>query len=272
MAENSNSNTTDIESGKHSGKISSGRIFLVLIKHFVLAGFAFFLAGLLILITMDRVIMPLVLKSGSEIDAPDLIGKTVEEAKEIIKDNKFEILADSTEYNNDFTANTILYQYPARNTKIKPGRRIRVIVSLGSRPIKMPDLVGEPRRDAELIIKASGLNLVKQEWIHSNDFIKGIVANQYPEGDQDVPENTEVILYISDGLPETNVIMPSLIELGLSTALDSLIACNFDTTKINIQYEEAPELLPETVIDQHPDPGTPTNTDVTVDLVVSTSK
>ena len=60
--------------------------------------------------------------------------------------------------------------------------------------------------------------------------------------------------------------------MGLSTALDSLVACNFDTTRVNIQYEEAPELLPETVIDQHPDPGTPTNTDVTVDLVVSTSK
>ena len=272
MAENFKSDINDKKSGKHSGEIGSRRIFLVLMKHFVLAGLAFLFAGLLIVITMDRVIIPLVLKSGSEIDAPYLIGKTVEEAENIIKDNKFELLADSTEYNSNFPVNTILYQYPGQNTKIKPGRRIRVIVSLGSRPVKMPNVVGEPRRDAELIIKALGLDLVKQEWIHSNDFIKGIIARQYPEGDQDVPENTEVILYISDGMPETNVIMPSLIELGLSTALDTLISYNFDTTKVNIQYEEAPELLPETIIDQHPDPGTLTNTDVTVDLIVSTSK
>jgi len=272
MAKNFNSDISDKKSVKHSRKTISERILLATMKQFLLAGFAFLLAGLLIVITMDKIIMPLVLKSGSETDAPNLIGKTVEEAKDIIKDNKFELLADSTEYNNDFLANTIIYQYPGRNTKIKPGRRIRVIVSLGPRPIKMPDVVGEPRRDAELIIKASGLNLVKQEWIHSNGFIKGIVASQYPEGDQDVPENTGVILYISDGQPETDIIMPSLIELGLSTALDTLIASNFDTTRVNIQYEEAPELLPETVIDQHPDPGTLTNIDVTVDLVVSTSK
>ena len=272
MSSNTKNSNIDSKYMKQLRQNSKRGFFWVLIKHMVLACCAFFFAGLLIIMTMDKIIMPIFLKSGRELEAPDLIGKSLEEAEDILLDKNLTLLADSTEYNIDFPANTISFQYPPAKTKIKPGRRIRVIVSLGSRPIKIPDLIGKPKRDAELIIDGLGLKLASQEWVHSNDYLKGIVARQYPEGNQDVSEDTEVILYISDGLPETDIIMPNLIELGLSAALDTLKAYNFDISKINIQTEEAPELLPETVIDQHPDPGTPTNSNIVVDMVVSPSK
>ncbi|MFC1650988.1 PASTA domain-containing protein [Candidatus Latescibacterota bacterium] len=245
------------------------RIFLFLLKHVFLAGCAFAFAGMLILFTLDQIIFPVILKSGKEVDAPRLIGRSLEEAEELTLKEKFDILADSTEYNNDFPANTVSFQYPAANTKIKPGRRIRVTVSMGSKPVLMPDLTGKPKRDAELVIDGLGFNLASQEWVHSNDYLKGIVARQYPEGNQEVSENVEIILYISDGIPEMDVIMPNLIELGLSAALDTLRAYEFDMSKVDIQTEEAPELLPESVIDQHPDPGTPTSLKNNVVLVVS---
>ena len=249
-----------------------GKIFWVLLKHSLLAGFAFLLAGIFIVFSMDKIIMPLALKSGIEIKAPDFTGFTIEDAKKIYKGMNFELIIDSEEFNMEFPINTISFQYPSPGTKIKPGRRIRVKVSLGTRPLSMPDVVGKSRRDAELIIKPYGLKIVKQEWIHSNDFVRGIVASQYPEGGQEIPENTEVILYISDGLPETNVIMPNLIDLSFSAAMDTLKTYGFDILKVNIQKEEAPELLPETVIDQHPDPGTAINTSTVVDIVISTSQ
>ena len=207
-----------------------------------------------------------------EIEAPNLIGKTVEEAKKISRNINSKLLADSTSYNSNFPENTIFHQYPARGTNIKPGRSIRVIVSLGARPITMPDVVGKPRRDAELEVKRYGLKLMKPHWVHSNDYIKGIIARQSPEGGEEVPEDTEVILYISDGIPETDVIMPNLIELGLSAALDTLKVYGFNLSNVHLQTEEAPELLPETVIDQHPDPGTPTNNNTEIDLIISPSK
>ena len=52
-----------------------------------------------------------------------------------------------------------------------------------------------------------------------------------------------------------DIVMPSLVDLGLSAALDTLTVLGFDKNMIHIQREEAPELLPETVIDQHPDAG-----------------
>ena len=249
-----------------------GRFFAVLIKHSILAGMALFFAGLFILLSMDKIIMPLFLKSGSEISAPNLIGLTIDDARNFLKRVNFELIKDSAEFNMDFPENTITFQYPVPGTKIKPGRRIRVIVSLGTRPISMPDVVGKSRRDAGYVMKALGLNLVRYEWVHSNEYVRGIVAGQYPAESQEIPENTEVILYVSDGLPETKFIMPNLIELSYTAAMDSLITYDFDISKVNIQREEAPELLPETIIDQHPDPGTPIHINSVVDLVVSTSQ
>ena len=136
----------------------------------------------------------------------------------------------------------------------------------------MPNVVGKPRRDAELEVKRYGLKLVKSQWVRSNDYLRGIIARQNPEGGEEIPENTEVILYISDGSPETDVIMPNLIELGLSAALDTLKAYGFNLSNVHQQTEEAPELLPETVIDQHPDPGKPTNKTFEINLIISTSK
>ena len=268
-----NNGISDQNSSKKSGKKSlKRRIGLFLLKHAFLAGCAFSFAGLLILLIMDQIVLPVALKSGKEVDAPRLIGRSFEDAEEILQKLNFEMLPDSTEYNSDYPANTISFQYPAADTKIKSGRRIRVTVSLGSKPVLMPDLTGQPRRDAELIIEDMGFKLASQEWIHSNDYLKGIVARQSPEGNQEVSENVDIVLYISDGLPETDVIMPNVIELGLSAAKDTLLAYEFDMENIEVQTEEAPELLPESVIDQHPDPGTPTSSKNNVVLIVSPSK
>ncbi|MFC1490588.1 PASTA domain-containing protein, partial [Candidatus Latescibacterota bacterium] len=246
-------------------------ILRFLLKHGFLAGCAFAFAGMLIMLTMDFIVMPFIVKSGKEVDAPRLVGRSVEEAEELLLNENFELQTDSEEYNNDFPANTISFQYPPANTKIKPGRRIRVTVSKGSKPILMPDLTGKPRRDAELIVDEMGFKLSSQD-VHSNDYLRGIVASQYPEGNQEVSENVDIILYISDGIPETDVIMPNLIELGLSAARDTLEAYGFDMSKVEIQTEEAPELLPESVIEQYPDPGTPARLDNSVVLSVSSSR
>ncbi len=257
---------------KHPRKKGSGRFFWVLLKHMVLAVLAVFIAGLFILLSIDWIIMPIILKSGSEITAPNLIGLKVDDAKNILRGVNFKLLQDSAEFNMDFPENTISFQYPGPGTKIKPGRRIRVIVSLGTRPISMPNVVGKSRRDAGYVIKALGFSLVKYEWVHSNEYLRGIVAGQYPEEGQEIPENIEVILSVSDGLPETKFVMPNLIELSYTAAMDSLKTYNFDISKVNIEREQTPELLPETVIDQHPDPGTPIHINSVIDLVISTSQ
>ena len=136
----------------------------------------------------------------------------------------------------------------------------------------MPNVVGKSLREARLEIQSKGLIVQEEGWTASNDYPIGIVAKQYPEAFQEVPENTGVILSISNGKKETNIIMPNLINLSLQAARDTLRAYNFNLQRLKVQREEQLNLLPDTVIEQYPDPGDPANTDDEVDLVVSSSQ
>lgn len=241
-----------------------------LLKHGLLAVLAIVCAGLFMMTLLDNTIMPALLKSGTETSAPDLIGKSLDEARRLAAGNDLQLMEVDSEYHFQYAANTISFQYPGPGTKVKPGRRIQVRVSLGTRPVQMPNVVGRSRRDAELVLNPYNLIIDRFEWVHSNEYVRGIVARQEPASDLQIPENARIVLYISDGIPEMTAIMPRLIDLGLSTALDSLRYYHFNLQKVKTHLERAPQLLPETIIDQHPDPGAPTYPETDIDLIIST--
>ena len=254
---------------KKTGATSFKHLIAALTKHTMLAVAAFITAGFFMLIFLDNIFMPVLLKSGTETNTPDLTGKSLVEAEKIVSDHGLRLLAVSTEYNVQYPENTISFQYPQPNAQVKPGRRIQVRISLGPRPVEMPAVVGKSRRDAELMLKPYGLAVERFEWVHSNNYVRGIVAGQDPEGNRKIPENAHIVLYISDGQPEMNAVMPRVIDLGLSSALDTLRAYNFNMEKVKTHLERAPQLLPETIIDQHPDPGVLTYTETDIDLIIS---
>ena len=224
------------------------------------------------IVIMDTIIMPLYLRTGREITSPNLVNKTVEEAIPIVRSLHLSLVEDSKDFNDKVPRDAIAFQMPAAGTILKPGRRIHVVLSRGPKPLHIPNVVGKSTRDAENEIKDAGFEVIDQRWKASDKYIRGIVMDQYPAGDQEVPETTGVILFIANGRKETNVVMPNLIDLSYKAAMDTLTLYKFNIEKVNVQKEEAPNLLPDTVIDQHPDPGTPTNTSAEVDLVVSSSK
>ncbi|MFA6472749.1 MAG: PASTA domain-containing protein [Candidatus Latescibacterota bacterium] len=249
----------------HSFNAQKKKGFLFIILAF-LSGCAAFI------VIMDTVIMPLYLRSGREITSPNLVNKTIEEATPIARSLHLSLVEDSRDFNDLVLRDAIAFQMPAAGTILKPGRRIHVVLSKGPKPLHIPIVIGKSIRDAENEIKDAGLEVIDKQWKASDKYVRGIVAGQYPSGDQEVPETTGVILFIANGRKESNVVMPNLIDLGMKAAMDTLSAYKFNMEKVTIQKEEAPNLLPDTVIDQHPDPGSPTNTSVDVDLVISTSK
>ena len=254
--------------GKQPGAIAA-RILTLLLKQVILAGSAFLLAAVTFAVTMNWVVMPYYQKTGIEIRTPLLTGKTVEDATIIARQSHLSVVQDTLTYNSSVPENIIAFQYPQEGTLVKPYRAIHVTVSKGPKPKRLPSVIGMSQQDAILQINSAGLEIEATYWIRSNRYIRGIVAGQDPQGGKDVPENTRVVLYISNGLPETNVTMPNLIELSLSAAKDTLRAYNFNLKFLDIHYENAPDMLPETVIDQNPDPGTLTNTNSIITLDVS---
>ena len=232
--------------------------------------FAFFSGWLFFVLAMDKLAMPLYINSGREIVAPSLANKTFDEARAITRAYTLDIIEDGRDFSSTVPAGEVAVQTPSPGTILKPGRRIHVILSRGPRPLTIPNVVGKSPREAELIINGAGLEVIDKRWKASDKYPRGVVADQYPPGDKEVPENTGVILFVANGRREFNVVMPNLIDISCQAALDTLGVYKFNLEKVHVQREQAPQFLPDTVIDQHPDPGVPTNTDTEIDLVVST--
>lgn len=246
----------------------------VLLKHILLFGTSFMLAGIVFLVLMDSVVLPIYQRSGSAIDAPDLRGIPVGQARSVVDSLKLALMVMEQDFDNSYPAGSVARQMPTPGTSIKPGRRIRVIESLGSRPLTVPDVVGKTPRDARLIIQAAGLHVEDEGevWVPSNDYVSGLITRQEPPADAEVPENTGMMLYISNGHPVTDTRMPNLEQLSLSAARDTLSAHGFNLHQLEVQYEENSSLLPDTVIAQYPDPGQPAHTNQEVNLVVTTRR
>lgn len=249
-------------------KTVSRPFWKTLLIHVFLFVAAFGLAGISFLLMMDKIVMPVYQKTGLEARTPDLRGKTVEEARDIAAQFDLSVVVDTLRYSTEFPTNTVMSQYPLEGSLVKPKRRIHLDVSQGSRPIEMPDVVGLSRRDAELRVKDAGLGVSDTPWVRSNSFKRYIVAGQSPPAGELVGEDTKVILYISNGEPEINVVMPNLIDLSLSEARETLRSAGFDLNRLRVNYVDEEDMLPETVIDQYPAPETSTykSIDVTIDV------
>ena len=239
-----------------------------LLWHLLLVAAGFAVAGVLFLVVMDNIVMPWYQRSGQEIELPALTGLTPDDALKVA-DERFLVVEDQREFTETYPIGVISFQLPAAGTAIKPGRRVHVRISKGARPITVPDVAGKPPPNARLEIKAAGLTVVEGGFIPSNEYPFSMVARQHPEAGVEVGENSPVTIYISDGRPETDTVMPDLLNLSYSTAVDSLRASGFNIRRLKVQPEVRDDLLPDTVIDQYPDPGVPANTAAEVRLVVS---
>ncbi|HCZ07131.1 MAG: eukaryotic-like serine/threonine-protein kinase [Thermotogota bacterium] len=130
-----------------------------------------FLTGLLAGFLFSLVIIWLIQFNNPHVEVPELIGRTVTEAREMLKKNGLGIqTAGSGEY--------VVSQYPPAGQLARKGRR--VYVHLGrSRNVEIPDVSFLKFEDAAQIIEALGFE-VDPTFVWS-DYEPGIVLGTYRE-------------------------------------------------------------------------------------------
>ena len=99
----------------------------------------------------------LLIGHGDEVEVPDLAGITVERARERLRAQSLTLTIKSERASNAFEAGKIVTQHPKPLARVKPGRRVEVIVSTGIERVVMPDLAGLSLTDARLRLGDAGL-------------------------------------------------------------------------------------------------------------------
>ncbi len=222
---------------------------------------------ILLILLFDNVIMPWYVRLGEEYDLPDVVTLNVKDAQKKLKKAGFIPVIKDSVYDAHFSPGTVVEQMPPAYSRVKKGRHVYLTVSIGEKPIIMPNLFFKSPREAELILKSHGLKLGSLYYEYSDLALENVVIGQsYPQG-QKVKYGTAIDLTISLGpFPEKKVI-PDLVGKSLGVAKRKLQLLGVKNVQIDYEYRE--DILPETVIKQSVKAGTPVEKVEQIRLVVS---
>jgi eukaryotic-like serine/threonine-protein kinase len=224
----------------------------------------------LFVLLMDKVIMPLVVGLGNERELPDVIEMSIDQAKNILEKEGFNVIIKDSLYDANFPLGTVIEQNPYPYATVKEGRRVYLTISIGEKPIVMPKLIGLSPRDAELTIRSFNLLMGSKSYTPSDIYLEGTVIGQsYPQGQQIKP-STRINITISLGKLKDEKTVPSLVGKSLYEAKENL---KMNGLKIGeLIYEERENILPETVLKQSLEAGKKVEPGDLIDLVVSKEK
>lgn len=171
-----------------------------------------------------------------DVEIPNLVGKTVDEVKQILKDNKLNYVEDGQEYSTEYEAGQIISQNPpyVEGRKIKENTDVKVVVSLGTEKTTVPKLKGLTKEEAE---EAADEAKIKLEFVEeiSKTVETGIIIKQEIDPDTEVNAGDTVKVYISIGTGIKQVVVTSVLYQDEATAKQNLEGIGL---KVTVEYDE----------------------------------
>jgi len=136
----------------------------------------------------------LVLKFQKTTICPDVRGKTVERAREIVKEQGLSLVVMRYERRNDVPYNHITVQKPEANISTKKGRVVYVVVSEGPELMKIPMLAGLDPEQARQVLEER--RLVVERTVIVPHAKAGRVIAQSPAAGSEILEFGKVVLFV----------------------------------------------------------------------------
>ncbi|WP_455048895.1 Stk1 family PASTA domain-containing Ser/Thr kinase [Mitsuokella sp.] len=188
--------------------------------------------------------------STAEVTVPDVTGKQMTLARQILEDKKLRVNVAET-YNADVPAGQVVSQNPTAGSKVKEQRLVTIYVSKGGEEIEMPDLTGLSKADAEAQLKKMGLKLGSVYEKYSNEEA-GTVIKQDPKAGTKISRGQTVDITVSKGKQSHKVSVPDVTGASLDNAKAALQSRGLRVGSISKQESRQ---AAGTVISQSPASG-----------------
>jgi len=207
---------------------------------------------------------------GRSVAVPELAGKTPDEAFRIVRGVglKLEEQENRARYDDRIPAGRVLLQQPEAGSLAKPAQIVRVVLSLGRRELRVPELAGLAPRAAALKLSRESLELGAASWLREPGLPSGIVA-QDPEPETPAGKGEAVRVLTNRGAPERRIVMPDLVGKDAEAARARLEQFGFKVGSARFEAYEG--VRPNTVLKQFPPAGYPLSSREVVSLTVSRS-
>ena len=228
-----------------------------------------FFAGMAIIaLILNYIIMPLIVKEGSEARVPDVTGLSSQAAEAKLNDIGLGLIKGSEEFDQDLPMGAVISQRPEGGATVKKGRRVILTISKGSASATVPPLEGYSLREARFLLEKEGLQPGEIIWLIDESRPDGVILGSAPQEGTVMKLNAEVQLLVNRRDAGQMVAVPDFIQKDLASAY-ALAEENFLLIG-EMGYEVQNDLLPETVIWQSIPAGDKVRKWSVIDLTVST--
>ncbi|HKB70840.1 MAG TPA: PASTA domain-containing protein [Thermoanaerobaculia bacterium] len=192
---------------------------------------------------------------GRSILVPNLIGRDLDQAAKIARDAGLDLKAEQgrDRFDEKVPAHAVLLQSPSVGSFVKPGQTVRVVLSLGPRSIRVPDLTGLSPRAASLSLSRASLTLGAVSTDRETQAAG--ITSQSPAPDSPAGDATPVGVLVNRGAPDRLFVMPDLVGHDAEHEKERLTTLGFKVGAIH--YEEYEGLAPDTILKQYPPAGYP---------------
>ena len=198
--------TQDVEKMQKDSRKKEDNKFVKFIKnHKVLSSFI----GLILLfcIAFGGTMLVLNVTNPKEVEMPNIVGLSKEEAQQRIEGAKLKFEVASEEYNKDVEENHVISQDPTYvegYNKVKEGSTVKVVLSKGTEKTKVPKVVGMSQEDAVTAIEDAKL---KAEIVEetSKKVQEGYVISQETDANTEVDAGETVKIHVSTGTEKATV-------------------------------------------------------------------
>lgn len=207
---------------------------------------------------------------GRTVSVPDLAEKPMLDAIRIAHDAGLRVEEQPGRAREDdrIGKDLVLSQEPEAGSLAKPSQVVRVVLSLGARQLRVPDLTGLPPRAAALRLAQESLQLGAVSWYKDSGVRIGVVA-QDPEPETAAGRNGTVEVLTNRGAPETRSVTPDMVGRDAEQMRSVLASHGFRVG--SARYEAYEGVAANTILKQFPPAGYPISNRDVVSLTVSRS-
>lgn len=192
---------------------------------------------LLFFIAFGGTMLVLGITNPAEVDLPNVVGLSKEEAEQEIKNVKLKFEVEKEEYNKDIPEGYVISQtpeYKEKYNKVKEGSTVSVIISKGQEKAIVPKVVGMKENEAiEELEKANLKAEIVEET--SKKVEAGYVISQDVEANSEAFAGDVIKIHVSIGTGIKQVTMVSVVGKSESEAKKVIEDLGL---KANIGYEE----------------------------------
>jgi serine/threonine-protein kinase len=187
-----------------------------------------------------------------QVDVPDVVGLSQEEAEAEITGAKLRVGEITTETSDEFEEGTVISQSPEPGDEVDARSKVDLVVSGGVETVTVPSVIGQSQDTAISEIQAAGLTA--DVLTAPSEEEEGTVIAQDPEGGAEASPGDIVTITVSEGAEEQE--MPDV------TGQDGDEAAAFLESEFGLEVSLVEEpcaqaVPPGAVCRQEPEAGTP---------------